>query len=137
CGATDNRGRGRGPRRGPVQRSAELLRPNSSYHFRVSATNAGGTSKGEDETLKPLPNPPTVVSEPASSITQASATLNASVNPNGGEVSECKLEYGTTNSYGSSASCTPAPGSGTSPAAEAASVYPLHPHTTYHVPRSP
>ena len=28
------------------------------------------------------------------SVTQTSATLNATVNPNGGEVSECKFEYG-------------------------------------------
>jgi hypothetical protein len=34
--------------------------------------------------LKTLPNSPTVVTEPASSVTQTSATLNASVNPNGG-----------------------------------------------------
>src|SRR5262249_57945130 len=68
----------------------------------------------------------------ASSVTQTSATLNASVNPNGGEVSECKLEYGTTTSYGSSAPCTPAPGSGTSPMAVSASVSLLSPNTTYH-----
>ncbi len=95
-----------------VSASATSLVPNTTYHFRISATNAGGTSKGSDETLKTPPNPPTVVTERASAVTQTSASLNATVNPNGGEVSECKLEYGTTNSYGSSLPCTPAPGSG-------------------------
>ena len=68
----------------------------------------------------------------ASSITQTSATLNATVNPNGGEVSECKLEYGTTTAYGSSAPCTPSPGSGESPVAVSASVTGLTANTTYH-----
>ena len=40
------------------------------------------------------------MTEAASSVTQTSATLNATVNPNGGEVSECKFEYGTTTAYG-------------------------------------
>src|SRR5205807_278629 len=77
-------------------------------------------------------NLPTVVTEPASSVTQTSATLNASVNPNGSEVSECKLEYGTTTSYGSSAPCTPAPGAGTSPVAVSAALSGLATNTTYH-----
>jgi hypothetical protein len=118
----------------PVAVSASVtgLAANTTYHFRVSATNAGGTSKGSDQTLKTLPNAPTVVTGAASAVTQASATLNATVNPNGGEVSECKLEYGTTTSYGSSAPCTPAPGSGESPVAVSASVTGLAAATTYH-----
>src|SRR5439155_19851838 len=47
--------------------------------------------------------PPTATTEAASSVTGNAATLHASVNPNGSEVSECKFEYGTTLSYGSSA----------------------------------
>ncbi len=86
------------------------LTANTTYHFRISSTNAGGTSKGSDETFKTLPNPPTVVTTPASPITQTTATLNATVNPNGGEVSKCEFEYGTTNAYGSTASCALAAG---------------------------
>jgi hypothetical protein len=118
----------------PVTVSASVtgLTVNTTYHFRISATNAGGTSFGSDQTFKTLPNPPTVLTEGASSITQTSATLNATVNPNGGEVTECKLEYGTTLSYGSSAACVPAPGSGTSPVAVSASVGTLSENSTYH-----
>ena len=36
------------------------------------------------------------MTKPASSVTQTTATLNATVNPNGGEVSKCEFEYGTT-----------------------------------------
>ncbi len=118
----------------PVTVSAALagLSANTTYHFRISATNAGGTSKGSDETFKTLPNAPTVVSEKASSIAQTTATLGASVNPNGGEVSECEFQYGTTVSYGKTAACTPAPGSGSSPVAVSAALTGLTPNTTYH-----
>ncbi len=58
---------------------------------------------------------PVVVTGAASSITRTSATLSATVNPYGVEVSECKLEYGPTASYGASAKCLSLPGSGTSP----------------------
>jgi hypothetical protein len=118
----------------PVAVSGSLsgLAANITYHFRVVAINPGGTSEGNDETLKTLPNPPTVATEPASSVTQTSATLNATVNPNGGEVNECTLEYGTSTSYGSSAPCTPAPGSGTSPVELSGSLTGLTPNTRYH-----
>jgi hypothetical protein len=76
--------------------------------------------------------PPAVVTGAASSITATTATLNATVNPNGSEVSACKLEYGTTTSYGSSAPCTPSPGSGENPVAVSASVTGLTSGTTYH-----
>jgi sugar lactone lactonase YvrE len=118
----------------PVTVTATIsgLTPNTIYHFRVVATNAGGVSHGSDLSVKTLPNPPTVVTGTASSITSSSATLNATVNPNGGEVSGCKFEYGATTAYGSSAACVPSPGSVESPVAVSASVSGLSPNTTYH-----
>ena len=44
---------------------------------------------------------PTVATRAASSVAHTSATLNATVNPDGAEVSECKFQYGTTTAYGS------------------------------------
>jgi DNA-binding beta-propeller fold protein YncE len=108
------------------------LTPNTTYHFRVSATNPTATTTSTDQTLKTTANAPTVTSEPASAITQSTATLNATVNPNGAEVTECKLEYGTTSLYGSSAPCTPQPGSATTPIAVSATITNLTPNTTYH-----
>src|SRR5205807_1520429 len=115
-----------------VSAAVSSLTTNTTYHFRISATNAGGTTTGADETLKTLRNAARKNTEQATSVTQTTATLNASVNPNGGEVSECKLEYGTTTSYGSSASCSPAPGSGTSAVAVSGAVSSLTANTTYH-----
>ncbi len=92
------------------------LSANTTYHFRISATNPSGTSKGSDETTKTLlGNAPTVVTKAASSVTQTSATLSATVNPNGGEVGKCEFEYGETTSYGKTASCSFLPGSGQAP----------------------
>ena len=106
--------------------------PNTTWHFRISATNAGGTSTGGDVTFTTLPDPPTVETKVASAVTETSATLSASVNPNAGQVSDCHFEYGTTTSYGSSAPCTPSPGSGISPVEVSGSATGLSPNTTYH-----
>jgi phosphodiesterase/alkaline phosphatase D-like protein len=118
----------------PVAVSAKVtgLSANTTYHFRVLATNAGGTSTGSDVTFKTLPNPPTALTKAASSITKTTATLNASVNPNGGEVSSCELEYGPTEAYGSRTTCSPAPGSGSSPVPVAGAITGLSANTTYH-----
>src|SRR6202035_5576154 len=90
----------------PVAVSAAVtgLAANTSYHFRVVASNPGGTGKGADQTFAtPAAKPPTVVTEPASGLTQGGVTLNATVNPNGGDVTDCAFEYGATEAYGSSA----------------------------------
>ncbi len=116
-----------------VSASLSSLSANTTYHFRISATNPGGTSKGLDETFKTLSgNAPTVVTGSATSITQTSANLSATVNPNGGEVSDCKFEYGTTTAYGSTAPCSFLPGNGTSAVGVSASLSSLSAGTTYH-----
>jgi hypothetical protein len=73
-----------------------------------------------------------VEAEAASEITAAAAHLSASVNPSGEEVTSCKFEYGTSESYGKSEPCSPAPGSGASPVAVSAALSGLSPDTTYH-----
>ena len=115
-----------------VTATIRKLLPNTTYHFRTTATNSNGTTSGTDETLKTLPTAPTVQTQPAGEVTQTGATLNATVNPDGGEISDCTLEYGTTTSYGSSAPCTPQPGSGETPVSVTATITGLDPNTTYH-----
>jgi hypothetical protein len=118
----------------PVAVSASVtgLNPSTEYHFRILAKNAGGTSHGGDQTFTTLPSPPTVATEPASSVTQTSATLNATVNPNGGTVSDCHFEYGTSLPYASSVPCSSLPGSGNSAVPVSAGVAGLTANTTYH-----
>ncbi len=108
------------------------LAPNTTYHYRVVATNSGGTSASGDETLTTLPPAPAVSLSPSSGVTETAATLNGAVNPNGGNVSDCHFEYGTSAAYGTSVPCSPPPGAGGSPAAVAASLSGLSANTTYH-----
>jgi hypothetical protein len=75
---------------------------------------------------------PAVVTAAASSVTHTLATLNATVNPNGGAVSDCHFEWGTSTAYGSTAPCTPAPGAGPNPVAVFASLGSLSPGVEYH-----
>ena len=67
----------------------------------------------------------------AKAIAQTTATLNGTVNPNGSTVTACTIEYGTSTSYGQSATCSPSPGSGSSAVAVSAAVTGLSANTTY------
>ncbi len=114
----------------PVSATVTELTANTTYHFRISATNAGGTSEGLDETFKALPFPPGAEATKTTEITQTSATLNGRVGPEGAET-VCRFEYGTTLAYGSSKPCTPPPGSGEGVVSESAAISELSANTTY------
>jgi phosphodiesterase/alkaline phosphatase D-like protein len=116
----------------PVSASLTELTPDTTYHFRLVASNSGGTTHGADRTLTTLPNAPGAATEAASSVTQTSAVLNATVNPNRGTVTSCRFEYGPTASYGHGVPCASLPGSGENPAAVFASIGGLAANTTYH-----
>jgi hypothetical protein len=80
---------------------------------------------------------PAVVTTAATVIEGEAATLNATVNPKGTAVTECKLEYGTaslyelTEGYEASVPCASSPGSGDSPVAVSASIGGLSKGTDY------
>jgi hypothetical protein len=76
--------------------------------------------------------PPTVTTAAASGVTLSAATLNGTVNPNGAAVTLCEFQWGTTTSYGSTATCAENVGSGTSPVPVTAVLSGLSPNTTYH-----
>src|SRR5439155_82644 len=93
---------------------------------------SGGTSSGPDRTFTTQPDHPSVEAGVPSSLTQASGTLNATVNPNGGTVSDCHFEYGISVFYEASVPCSPLPGSGTSAVAVSACVEGVSPTSSYH-----
>ncbi len=64
--------------------------------------------------------------------TGTGVTLNGSVNADGIPVTSCEFEYGTSTSYGQTATCSPEP-AGTSPTPVSAEVTGLQPNTEYHV----
>lgn len=76
--------------------------------------------------------PPTVQTATASNVSQTTASLNGSVNPNALPVSDCHFDYGVTTSYSESVPCTQAVGSGASPVAVSAQLSGLSAGTTYH-----
>jgi virginiamycin B lyase len=73
---------------------------------------------------------PTAVTDPASGVTQADATLNGTVNPSGSSTAYA-FEYGLTNAYGSLSTMSPL-GSGSSAAAVSKTIHGLASGTTYH-----
>ena len=75
---------------------------------------------------------PSVITGPSSAVEQTSATVTGTVNPNGGEVTACYFEYGTSTSYGSRATCSQAVGSGEAGVAVSAALTDLSPETTYY-----
>jgi len=107
------------------------LIPNTTYYYRVKAVNAAGTTYGSDMTFTSSAVLPTVNSGTATSITATSATLNATVNPNNAATT-VRFEYGTTTSYGTVASATPASVIGTTTKSASLVLTGLIPNTTYH-----
>ena len=77
------------------------LGASTTYHFRIVATNSGGTRYGSDSTFTTLSatGPPVVATNPATNIAGSSARLNGTVDPHG-LTTTVHFEYGTTTSYG-------------------------------------
>jgi phosphodiesterase/alkaline phosphatase D-like protein len=61
------------------------LEPGRSYHYRIVASNDNGqqTSYGQDETFATPPAPPTLGGLAVTTITQTTATITATLNPQG------------------------------------------------------
>ena len=77
------------------------LSPNTTYHFRLVATNSGGTRYGGDRTFSTLTptGAPGVTTNSATNVASFSATLNSSVYPHG-LTTTVYFQYGTTTGYG-------------------------------------
>jgi hypothetical protein len=76
------------------------LDPNRTYHFRAFATNAAGTGYGVDRTFKTLTALPIVTTNPATGLGAISATLNGTLDKDGGEACHCGFEWGLDVGYG-------------------------------------
>ena len=77
--------------------------------------------------------PPAVETQAATAVGPTSATLNASVNPNGANVTDCHFEYGVSPGWDSTIPCESLPGAKTKPVRVSASAAPLAASTTYDV----
>jgi hypothetical protein len=114
-----------------VQVSAVLtgLAPGTTYHYRLVATNGAGTSRGGDGIFTTTSGP-VAVTGAASDVTATSATLAATVDPNG-RATTWFFEYGTSTSYGAK-TATRSAGSGTASAGVSAPVSGLATGRVYH-----
>jgi hypothetical protein len=99
-------------------------------HYRLVAFNAtAGTNVGVDVSFT-TPAPPSASTLPASAITASAATLNGTVNPNGGATA-VYFQWGATAGYGG-LTASLGVGSGTSAVAAASTLAGLTPGATYH-----
>ena len=94
-----------------VASSLAGLSNGTTYHYRLVAENAAGTSRGSDGVFT-TDRPPAVTTGGASGIGTTTATVAGTVDPNGLS-SSWYVEYGTTTSYGSKTATKDA-GNGTS-----------------------
>jgi hypothetical protein len=97
------------------------------------------SSDNENQMKVLLYGPPLAVpkasTEGADEITATGTTVHGAVNPKGQSLSDCKFEYGTSTSYGSTAPCVPAAGTipaDSSPHSVSAALSGLESATIYH-----
>ncbi|HOP46299.1 MAG TPA: hypothetical protein PK874_01445 [Desulfobacteraceae bacterium] len=106
------------------------LSPNTTYHYRVIASNINGTGTGDDETFI-TSSLPIVSTETAAPVGTDSATLNGMVNAND-DITTVTFEYGQTASYGNIVTADQSPVSGTADTAVSKAITGLANGTTYH-----
>lgn len=115
----------------PVEEAISGLTPNTTYHFRLVATNTDGPAMTGDLQFTTTGPPPTVSTEAAAEVA-GGFELKGTVNPNG-SATTYQFEYGTTTGYGSK---IPVPedgvGAGSVDVPVAQTVTALLPNTTYH-----
>ena len=105
------------------------LQQATGYHYRIVATNAAGTSYGDDRTFTTY-GVPAVTDARVASYAPRTVTIRSAVDPNG-LATTYRVQYGPTTSYGS---LTPAvnAGSGNRLQNVSVDVPGLAPETTYH-----
>ena len=123
----------------PVAVSAALtgLKLGVTYHFRVVASNAAGTTVSPDQTFTTVP-PASIDSESVAEVSATGATLQTQVNALGRETSYY-FQYGTVSCEAELLGCTDVPGppgtdvgAGESDVPGSVTVQELKPGTTYY-----
>ncbi len=119
----------------PVSGRLEGLEPDTTYYFRLQASNANGIDEGvTSQTLHFTTPGPGIAEESAYSISSTSATLSARLDAHGSDTSYY-FQYGTTPTYGSDIPAAPGESLGASEGAVEVAPHQLQglqPTTTYH-----
>ena len=83
-----------------VHLTASPLRPGTTYHYRLVATNSSGNSAGADRTFTTTGTPPPdVTTGPAGAVSTNSAYVGGTINPRGAPTT-WTVQYGTSPAYG-------------------------------------
>jgi DNA-binding beta-propeller fold protein YncE len=121
----------------PVAVHADLsgLQPDTTYHYRLEATNTSGTNPGEvaQDGEFTTPGPPVILNDSSSNVASASATLNAGIELH--RVSTTYyFQYGTSTGYGADVPASPGVplGSGENEVEVSQHLQGLSAGTTYH-----
>ena len=112
-----------------VRATLDHLQPETTYHYRLSATNAEGTNYGRDATFTTFGRL-AVGTESFRNVGSSSATLVGQIVA-GGRPASYHFEYGATDAYGLATPETPL-GSGRESTGVLAQISGLLPETTYH-----
>jgi len=117
----------------PVSKILSGLTTNTTYHYRVVASNVNGTSYGEDMifTIGTVGSAPNATTDAASEISSSAATLNGTVNANDSQTT-VTFEYGMDTNYGEIFVADQSPVSGSSDTPINTTIEELDPNTVYH-----
>jgi hypothetical protein len=107
------------------------LTSGTTYYVRAYATNSEGTGYGTAVSFKTLGSAPIVTTLDATAVLTTGATLNGLVNPNFLSTT-VTFEYGLTTSYGSTATASQSPVTGSASTNVSAVITSLNPGATYH-----
>src|SRR5487761_1618888 len=112
-----------------VNASVSALSPDTTYHFRIAASNSNGVVSYSSDQM--FTTPVVTVTGQATNVKASSASLGGTVTPGGATIADCHFEYAKTAGYGHSQPCASTP-SGSSPVAVSADITDLAENTTYH-----
>ena len=114
-----------------VTRQLDELLPDTTYHYRLVASNIAGTTVGSDHTFRTgAASPPAAITGASSGVTQNGATVAGAVDTNGLPTSY-GFEIGTSTDYGPPTGLGTV-GAGLTEASVSLSLTGLVPDTTYH-----
>ena len=114
-----------------ISYSLSGLTPNTTYHFRAVGSNPAGTTNGNDIIFNTMAIAPTVITNAATAVSGASATLNGTVNANN-QSSTVTFQYGTTIAYGTTLNAVPNTLNTNVASSVSVSISGLTLNTTYH-----
>ena len=112
-----------------------LLSPNTTYYYRLEASNSAGTTYGEARSFRTYSSPqnnakPTITTGAVYKVTSASGALSGTINPNGDDTTWF-FKYGKTNDYGITSEFKSIVGS-REPISVSITISSLEDGTTYH-----